>query len=172
MVVNPNSLQLIFYPDAVLRQETKEVDAADEHVQAVAAKMIEMMFESEGIGLAAPQLGLPWRIFVTRDPEDETKGHAWINPSLEVINDKLEVHEEGCLSLPEIRGDIKRPIGIRITAFDVQGNPVSEESEEFITRVWQHEFDHLLGVLIIDKMTAMDRLSNRRKIRKLEKASS
>ena len=73
MVVNPNSLHLIFYPDEVLRQATQEVDATDEHVQAVAARMIELMFESEGLGLAAPQVGLPWRLFVTRDPEDETK---------------------------------------------------------------------------------------------------
>ena len=78
--------------------------------------------------------------------------------------------EEGCLSIPEVRGNIRRAVSIRITGFDIQGNPAEETSDDLIARVWQHENDHLDGVLIIDKMTAMDRLVNRRKIRDLERA--
>ena len=78
--------------------------------------------------------------------------------------------EEGCLSLPEIRGNVRRPVGIKITGWNALGEPAEMTSEEFIARVWQHENDHLDGILIIDKMSAMDRLVNRRAIRDLERS--
>jgi len=173
MAIDPQSLSLMFYPAAILQERASEVDESDPNVQAVAKRMIEMMFEQNGVGLAAPQVGLPWRIFVTRDtdsPEGEESGTAWINPNLEIICDELSVDEEGCLSLPDIRGDIRRPSGIRISGFDATGSPIEMESDEFIARVWQHENDHLDGILILDKMSAMDRLVNRRLIRSLERA--
>jgi peptide deformylase len=149
-----------------------DVDPADETVQAVARRMIEIMFEHRGVGLAAPQVGLPWRIFVTRhpnNPDNEESGLVWMNPVLDVIDGSVESEEEGCLSLPEIRGEIKRPLAIRISGHDVNGKPISAESDELIARIWQHENDHLDGVLIIDKMSAMDRLVNRKLIRDLER---
>jgi peptide deformylase len=147
----------------------KEVDPSDEDVQAVARRMIELMFEHNGVGLAAPQVGLSWRIFVTRDPEDEHAAHAWMNPSIEIMHGDIGSDEEGCLSLPEIRGEIKRPAAIRITGYDADGKCKTEESDEFISRIWQHENDHLDGILIIDKMSVMDRLVNRKLIRDLER---
>jgi peptide deformylase len=169
MPVGPLSLTLQIYPSNILMERAQEVDPADENVQAVARRMIEMMFENRGVGLAAPQVGLPWRLFVTRDPEDESIGHAWVNPVIEVIDGTIESEEEGCLSLPEIRCNIKRPLGIRISGYDLQGEHVLTESDEFIARIWQHENDHLDGVLIIHKMSAMDRLVNRKLIRDLER---
>jgi len=153
-------------------ERTQEVDPTDETVQAVARRMIEIMFEHRGVGLAAPQVGLPWRIFVTRhpnNPDNEESGLVWMNPVLDVIDGSVESEEEGCLSLPEIRGEIKRPLAIRISGHDVNGKPISAESDELIARIWQHENDHLDGVLIIDKMSAMDRLVNRKLIRDLER---
>jgi peptide deformylase len=169
MTVDPNSLILSIHPDPILRRIGEEVDPKDENVQAVAKRMIEIMFEHSGIGLAAPQVGLPWRVFVTRNPEDEECAVVWINPELEVLSEEIESEEEGCLSLPEIRGDIRRPNAIRITGHDIQGNKVSAESGDFIARVWQHENDHLDGILIIDKMSTMDKLVNRKLIRNLER---
>lgn len=170
MSVDPNSLALVFYPDPVLKQLAEEIDPTDETVQAVARKMVEIMLAENGVGLAAPQVGLPWRIFVTRDPENEDAGVVWLNPKLEIIRDELESDEEGCLSLPEIRGDVRRPIGIQITGFDIEGKPAMQKSDQFIARIWQHENDHLDGILIIEKMSSMDRLVNRRRIRDLERA--
>ncbi len=167
MTIDPKSLSLVYYPDDILITKAKPVDVADKHVLATAKRMIEVMFEHAGVGLAAPQVGLSWRLFVTRDPEDENEGIVWLNPTIEIINDEMELVEEGCLSLPEIRGDIKRPIGIRITGHDLNGNETTMESEDFITRIWQHEYDHLDGILIIDKMSAMGRLMNRKKIKNL-----
>ncbi len=169
MSVDPHSLTLHIYPSPILMERGSEVDPTNQNVQEVATRMVEMMFEHNGVGLAAPQVGLPWRIFVTRDPEDEESAHVWMNPVLEVIESPIQSDEEGCLSLPEIRGEIKRPTAIRISGHDVDGKPRTEESDEFIARIWQHENDHLNGILIIDKMSVMDRLVNRKLIRDLER---
>ncbi len=170
MSVDPQSLNLVLYPDPILKQRALEVDASDANVQAVAQRMIELMFDYEGVGLAAPQVGLPWRLFVTRDPNLENVGLAWINPTLEIIASEVVIAEEGCLSLPEIRCDVRRPLGIRISGWNEHGKEAHQDSEEFIARVWQHENDHLDGILLTDKMSAMDRLVNRKVIKNLEKA--
>ena len=94
----------------------------------------------------------------------------WLNPTLHIICDEIEAEEEGCLSIPDIRCDIKRPIGIRISGWDATGKPIEMESDQFIARIWQHENDHLDGILILDKMNAMDRIVNRRQIKYLERA--
>lgn len=169
MTVDPQTLSLVLYPEAVLKETAKTVDPRDENVHAVAKAMIQIMRDHRGVGLAAPQVGLCWRLFVTHDPDDPENAIAWINPILEVLGDEVAIEEEGCLSIPEVRGNIRRPISIRIQGFDINGDPAEKTSEEMIARVWQHENDHLDGVLIMDKMTAMDRLINRRKIRDLER---
>ena len=170
MSVDPISISLTYYPDQILREKAIEVDVTDQNVHKVATRMIEMMFEHEGVGLAAPQVGLPWRLFVTRDPENEDNGVVWLNPTLHIICDEIEAEEEGCLSIPDIRCYIKRPIGIRISGWDATGKPIEMESDQFIARIWQHENDHLDGILILDKMNAMDRIVNRRQIKYLERA--
>jgi peptide deformylase len=172
MPVDLQSLTLQVYPASILKERAQEVDPTDESVQAVARRMISLMFEHHGVGLAAPQVGLSWRLFVTRhpkDPDNEESGVAWINPVLEVLDGTIDTDEEGCLSIPDVRGNIKRPLGIRISGNDANGLPTSQESDEFIARIWQHENDHIDGVLIIDKMSAMDRLVNRKLIRDLER---
>ena len=170
MTVDPRTLTVVLYPDNILRAMAEAIDPTDANVQAVVSRMMELMRAFEGVGLAAPQVGLPWRVFVTRDPENEAEAVAWINPTLEIIDNAIESAEEGCLSLPHIHGQVKRPTGIKISGWDCNGNPSSASSDAFIARVWQHENDHLDGVLIIDKMSAMDRLVNRRAIKNLERA--
>ena len=169
MQVDPQTLSLIFYPSDVLRKKAQDVDPSDTNVQAVAKRMMELMAEHEGAGLAAPQVGLQWRLFVTRDPDDAEKAIAWMNPTLEIVHPEVELAEEGCLSLPDIHGNVRRPIGIKITGWNAQGEKAEMTSDKFIARVWQHENDHLDGILIIDKMSGMDRLLNRRAIRQLER---
>lgn len=159
--------------------------AVTPEVRAVAARMVQLMFEAEGIGLAAPQVGLPWRMFVahlpeSNDPEDPRSASSdpvtatraptvYINPVLRDALGSPELYEEGCLSLPDIRGDVFRPPTITIEATDVEGNRFTVRGTGLLARCWQHEVDHLDGVLIIDRMTPMARLRVRSKVRELER---
>jgi peptide deformylase len=161
--------QIVHYPDPVLRRRAKPVERVDEAIRSLVREMFEIMEEEEGIGLAAPQVGESLRIFVTGTHAES--GHpprAYINPVLSGFDGELESHDEGCLSLPGIRGEIRRQPHAMIEALDLEGKPFRLESGEFIARVWQHEFDHLEGVMIIDRMTALDRLRVRRALKELE----
>ncbi|MCH2134409.1 MAG: peptide deformylase [Phycisphaerales bacterium] len=169
MDVDPASLEIVDHPHPVLRTPASPVNEVNDAVRAVADRMLELMVEAEGIGLAAPQVGLSWRMFVTRDPENEDGGMVWINPVLEPVDPTRETDEEGCLSLPGILVNVTRPVGIRIRGLNEHGEEVEAETDEHMARVWQHENDHLDGVLIIDRMSSMDRLRNRRAIRDLER---
>jgi len=162
-----DALQVRIYPDPVLKQIATPVSAIDEGVRALAGRMIDLMYAADGIGLAAPQVGVSKRLFVTRDPDDAVRALVWINPVLDVIDEGMASDSEGCLSLPDIDVNVQRPTGIRIRGVDLDGREMVMESCEHIARVWQHECDHLDGRLIIDRMSTMDRLRCRRAIRAL-----
>ena len=166
---DPSALDIVIHPAHVLRQAADPVPAVDDSVRAVIDRMIDLMDEYEGIGLAAPQVGLPWRLFITRDPEEGKRAVVWINPQLEVLEPEEAVAEEGCLSLPGVMVHVKRPLAIRIKGLDENGQPAQAVSSEHIARVWQHENDHLDGVLIIDRMSSMDRIRNRRALRDMKR---
>lgn len=182
MSVDPRALTLQIYPAPVLRKRAAPVEAVTDEVRAVAARMIEMMRAEEGIGLAAPQAGLSWRLFVVdvppsedrsaeTDPPTATRGPVvYINPALSRPVGVPTPSEEGCLSLPDIRGDVLRSPVITITATDLEGRPFTATAAGLLARCWQHELDHLDGVLIIDRMTQMSRLKNRAAIRDLERS--
>ena len=161
--------QIVHYPDPVLRKRARPVDRIDESIRELVQEMFEIMDEEDGIGLAAPQVGESLRLFVTGPHAESGHPHrVFINPVLSGFQGELESHDEGCLSLPGIRGEIRRQPHAVIEALDLEGNAVKLESGEFIARVWQHEFDHLEGVLIIDRMTALDRMRVRRAVKELE----
>jgi peptide deformylase len=130
--------------------------------------MFQLMREHRGVGLAAPQIGISERMFVmnpTGKPEDE---RVYVNPELFDITD-TEEGEEGCLSLPEINAMIDRGRTVRLVAKDVEGNPVEETQSGYVARIWQHEFDHLNGVLITDRMGEVARMAHRKALRDLER---
>lgn len=143
--------------------------------------MIQMMAEEEGIGLAGPQVGLPWRIFVTNVPESDTRSaednpptaergpSVYLNPVLSEHSADLLPAEEGCLSLPDIRGVVQRPGTITLSAIDLDGRRFVRTASGLLARCWQHEMDHLDGVLILDRMTQIYRLKNRSAVRDLER---
>ncbi len=182
MSVDPRTLILQIYPAPVLRKRAEPIAEVTDEVRAVAAKMIEMMRAEEGIGLAAPQAGLSWRMFVVdvppsedrspdTDPPTATRGPVvYINPALSRPVGASVPMEEGCLSLPDIRGDVLRSPVITISAIDTEGRPFSATAGGLLARCWQHELDHLDGVLIIDRMTQMSRIKNRAAIRDLERS--
>jgi len=181
MALDPDELKLIHFPAPVLRERSRPVPDVTDEVRAVAQRMIEIMHQAEGIGLAAPQVGLAWRLFVASVPEGDDRSAdsnpptaspepvVFINPSLVSPRSQLEILEEGCLSLPGIRGDVARPGEVTIRATDLQGREFTRHGAGLLARCWQHELDHLDGVLIIDKFTQMSRLRNRAALKELSR---
>jgi peptide deformylase len=166
--IDPAALRIVFHPDPVLRQPARPLPEIDDSVRAVARRMIELMHEARGVGLAAPQVGLSWRMFIANPTAEPGAEQVFINPTLRDPAAATEARDEGCLSLPGITAEITRPAGITIDALDLESQPFSLTSDDFPARVWQHEFDHLEGVLLLDKMTRVDRMANRRAIAELE----
>jgi peptide deformylase len=163
------SRDIVVHPHPVLRKKASPVETIDARIRSVVDDMRRIARELDGIGIAAPQVGESLRIFLTCAHGDEPE-RVFINPRLEISGEGV-LHDEGCLSLPDIRGEILRPVAARITALDLEGQEFTLESSAFLARVWQHEFDHLEGILIIDRMRPLDRLANRRAIRDLERAA-
>lgn len=139
------------YPDPVLRRTAEKVTVFDDELKALVDRMFTIMHDAHGVGLAAPQLGLLLRLF-TYQVEVDDEPRAVVNPQIEVVGDATEVDDEGCLSLGELRVPVERAVAIRVKAQDVDGNPVELELEHFPARVFQHETDHLNGVLAIDRV--------------------
>lgn len=183
-MIPDHGLRLRLHPDPVLRERARPIDAVDATVRELAAAMVEIMRAHDGIGLAGPQVGVSRRIFVCdvppfdddgeSEPASETAEHTdgplvCINPEFEPLPDaERSGFDEGCLSLPGIRGEILRPETVRLTATDTKGQRFTLDCGGLLARCVQHEHDHLEGVMIIDKMNQMARLKNRRKIRELE----
>ncbi len=180
MPVDAPNLQLAVYPDPVLRKKAAPVKEINREVRAVAERMFEVMAEEEGIGLAAPQVGLSWRMFVLHVPENEersasadppTASHGrmvFINPKLTQPTGAVEPETEGCLSLPDISGEVRRAPVITVTAQDEHGKTFTLTTGGLLARCIQHENDHLDGVLILDRMSQMSRIKNRAAIKDLE----
>ncbi len=166
---DPATLQLVIYPDPRLKAVAKDVQQFDDWLAAVVERMKDLMMANKGVGLAAPQVGLPLRIFVASATGKREEARAYINP---VLTDEhgQEDGEEGCLSLPDIRINVLRFKSLRIEALDEHGKPFSVALEDFPARVVQHENDHLDGILLVDRMSPMARLANRKKIKELEES--
>lgn len=163
--------RVVSYPDPVLRRRALPVTEVNRAVRELVEEMFALMELEDGVGLAAPQVGESLRIFVTGDRDGEVSRRAYVNPVLEDLTGDFESVEEGCLSLPGIRGQVRRPTQATIRALDLEGREFTETSSGFAARVWQHEFDHLEGVMIIDKMSPIDRLRVRRALKDLKHAA-
>ncbi len=152
-------LDIVIYPHPTLRHVSKPLTKVDRQVRDWAAEMLELMYEYEGIGLAANQVDLPYRMFVinvTGDADQLEHERVFLNPVLSKGKGQ-ETMSEGCLSLPEIRGPMIRNSAIRVQAYDLAGNEIDETVDGMLARVIQHETDHLDGILFFDKMTPTER---------------
>lgn len=139
------------YPDDVLKQKAKDVSHVGESEKKLAQDMIETMFASKGVGLAAPQVGILRNIIVCSPRALRDDVHIFYNPV--IVEEKGEVTDtEGCLSLPCASGEITRAKKIRVKALDQDGNPIDFTVSDFFARVIQHEMDHLKGILFIDHL--------------------
>jgi peptide deformylase len=152
--VTPLSLHIIQYPHPTLRHRSKPLRRVDPELRRIVAEMFDLMYEHEGVGLAANQVDLPYRLFIA-NPEgnaDATETEAvFINPVLSGGRG-LEEDEEGCLSIPGIRAPVTRNATIKIEAYDLDGNEITGELEGLMARIAQHETDHLDGTLFIDRL--------------------
>ncbi|HEY5097638.1 MAG TPA: peptide deformylase [Acidimicrobiales bacterium] len=136
------------YGDPVLKQVAREVDQFDGSLARLVEDMVETMYDSEGAGLAAPQVGVQKRLFVYDVGEGP---QAVVNPVI-VETDGEWYHDEGCLSIPGLRLGLVRPDRVHLRGHDIEGNEVSMEADEFLGRVFQHEVDHLDGVLMVERL--------------------
>lgn len=163
-----DTLTIIKYPDPRLRKVCDPVESFDDNLRALAGRMVELMNQAEGIGLAAPQVGVLRQLFVCAVVGKPDEWMAFVNPRLADLDGPTEAAEEGCLSIPDVNVTIKRSIKCRIDAFDLEGNPVAYEATDLMARCWQHECDHLNGRLIVDRMSPADQVANRRSLKRLE----
>jgi peptide deformylase len=145
-------LQIVNYPHPALRYASRPITEIDDDLHATVRSMFELMYASKGIGLAANQVGIPFRFFVlnlTSDPEKSDQELVFINPEIVKRHSSVE-EEEGCLSLPGLYAKVRRAKKIRIRAYDLSGNLVERDADELFSRAVQHETDHLEGKLFID----------------------
>ncbi len=156
-------LTVRLYGDPVLRQVAAPVREITAEVKRIIADMTETMWHQVGIGLAAPQVGLPYRILVMDD--GKRGAQALINPMIDSRSGTIR-EEEGCLSLPGIFGEVERSKTITVSAIDADGRPVSLEAGGLKARIVQHELDHLDGVLFIDRLPPVTRDRIKKKIQK------
>ncbi len=164
-------LNLRFYGDPILRRQMPEVDIFDEQLREEAAAMIVTMERESGVGLAAPQVGLEKRLLVAlqmRDPDDgDAEPIVMVNPEILSRSHESWIFEEGCLSIPGIRGDVTRPDRIEVRYHDVEGQSHTITAEGMYARVLQHEIDHLEGRLFIDYLSPAQKILLKPKLRKM-----
>lgn len=158
------ALKVRKYGDPVLRRRAEPVGEVTPEIRRMVEDMIETMFEEVGIGLAAPQVGISLRLMVVG--EEKGRGaRALVNPVIAEQGGEVTA-EEGCLSLPGIFADVTRAEWVRLEAHDLDGKPVSLKARGLTARVFQHEMDHLDGVLFIDRLDPMTRDRIKRRIKK------
>ncbi len=159
---------IVKYPDPVLAQKAEPITVFDRHVKTLADDMFESMYAAEGIGLAAPQIGILKRITVidTSFGKDANDKLVLINPEI-VASEGRRTEEEGCLSLPDIRDKVLRHATVTVRAQDVHGDWFEVDGEDLLSRAMQHEMDHLDGVLFIDRLSRLKKDLTIRRIKKL-----
>jgi peptide deformylase len=166
----PLSLRIIHYPHPTLRHPSKPLTRVDAELRAIVAEMFELMYEHEGVGLAANQVDLPYRLFVTNvegDREAKDAECVFINPVLSGGHGQEE-DEEGCLSIPGVYAPVIRNSHIKIQAYDLAGNEIVAEAEGLMARILQHETDHLDGTLFIDRLGPAQLAALRDKLEEFE----
>jgi peptide deformylase len=160
-------MQIVCYPDPVLRKRAKEVDPLAKGLPKLVERMLDAMKEASGVGLAAPQVGDSLRVFVASETGEPGDAMVCLNPKVEPFGPIAEM-EEGCLSVPGVRRQIRRPESVRLRWTDLDGSPKEGEFKGLLARIIQHECDHLDGVLFFERMSEADRLSIRDDLAALE----
>lgn len=161
-------LKIITYPDPFLKKQTKPVEDINDDVQKLIEDMADTMYEAPGVGLAAIQVGED-RSIIVFDPEADKENRPYqvlINPEIVSKEGEFLSENEGCLSVPEFRSDVKRAEFTVVTGLDRNGNPVRMEAHGLLSVILQHEIDHLNGILFIERISSLKRGIYKRKVKK------
>ncbi|MGA9586056.1 MAG: peptide deformylase [Terracidiphilus sp.] len=163
-------LKIVKYPEPVLSQPGEPVTEFDSELKKLVDDMFETMYASQGIGLAAPQVAVGKRVTVVdlSQGKDPAQKLVLVNPEV-IFREGKQYEEEGCLSFPEIREKVQRASKVRIRAQDLKGKWFEMDGEELLSRAFQHEIDHLDGMLFIFRMSSLKRDLVLRKIRKMQR---
>jgi peptide deformylase len=164
-------MKIVNYPHPALRHKAVPLTAIDKRVRLYVAEMLELMYLGRGLGLAGPQVALPYRVFIMNlksDPAEKTEEKVYINPVIGERKGSVE-GEEGCLSFPELFQKVRRAKSIKFQAYNLDGQLIEGAATDLEARVWQHEVDHLNGELFIDKMGAIAKLASRSALRQFER---
>lgn len=156
-------MEIVTYPEEVLRREADSIDDINQEIRNLADKMTEVMFREKGIGLAAPQVGVGKRLIVANLEDDF---HILINPEIMERSEEEEVREEGCLSVPGPDAPVSRSTKVVVRGIDLEGNEIELTREGLAARVFQHEVDHVNGKLFIDRLSDAERSLTLREYRK------
>lgn len=159
-MTEPLEFRITLYPDPILRKVARPVERFDDELKATVRGMFDLMYRSQGVGLAAPQAGLDRRILVLNPTGDAAQADselALVNVTILDRSGPVGIYEEGCLSFPQIYAEVKRPERCRIRAFTPEGREFEQDYDGFTSRVIQHEYDHLEGVLLVDRMSPADK---------------
>ena len=174
-------IPIVLIPDSRLRQESVPVSGVDSSIRKLMDDMLETMYDAPGIGLAAIQIGEPIRVIVMdlqERPDDlpedapaPKQPRYFVNPEILWASDELSTYDEGCLSVPEVYDEVKRPARVRLKYLNYQGEEVIEECDGLYATCIQHEMDHLNGVLFIDHLSKLKRDRAVTKVKKLKKVA-
>jgi peptide deformylase len=164
-------MKIVRYPHPALRHPAKPVRSIDKSLQLNIGAMKEAMYGAKGLGLAAPQVALPFQLLVmniTGDPSKPEAEEVYLNPRI-VEKKGVQEDEEGCLSFPGLYQNVRRAKTVKIQAYDLKGQLVEKTVHDLEARAWQHEIDHLNGVLFIDMMGPLAKLAARSSVKNFEK---
>lgn len=143
--------------DPVLREKAQAVALVDDGIRQLVKDMFETMYQEDGVGLAAPQIGLGQRVIVVDPRAEDVAPFALVNPVIVELSEELERGEEGCLSIPGLKDIVERSYGVVAEGLDENGKPMHIEAEGLLARILQHEVDHLDGILFVDRVSPLKR---------------
>ena len=164
--IDIENCQITHYPASVLARRAEPVEKIDDNIRRLVGKMTDIMLKNKGVGLAAPQVGVPLRLFIISLDGSKEVLKVYINPTVTPVGEPDAV-EEGCLSVPGVYTKIQRYKKCRVTATNLDGDEFTEEAQGLYARALQHESDHINGMTIADRMGSAARIVHRKQLKKL-----
>jgi len=170
-MIDVEKCRIMHYPAEVLARAASPVEKIDDNIRRLVKKMTDIMLKNKGIGLAAPQVGVPLRLFIISLDGKKESVKVYINPTVTPISEKAETPlgstDEGCLSVPGVFTRIRRYKKCTVTATGLDGNEFTEEAQDLFARALQHEYDHIQGMTIANRMGSTAKIAHRRQLKKL-----
>lgn len=170
-MIDIEKCQITHYPADVLGRRAQPVEQIDDNIRRLVDKMYEIMRANKGVGLAAPQAGVSLRLFIISLDGSRESLKVFINPTV-TPDGLLDAVEEGCLSVPSIYTKIRRYKKAKVTATDLDGNEFTDEGEGLYARALQHEYDHIEGMTIVNRMGQTAKIAHRKRLRALQDAAA